>query len=132
MKLFHATAHDFDFPDYEKIKVNMTGHANGMLGLWVGVANDWIQGFGSNTYRIELKDPKVEDLSLAQLSAWSKQDHDFHQARREEYLARGIDYLRLVEQDGRSDMGIVVNFDAIDVFTRLNDLNNKPRPLRGP
>jgi hypothetical protein len=119
MKVFHATPHDFDFPDYEKIRGNMTGHANGMLGLWVGVESDWIEGFGSTIYEIELQNPNVEELSICQLAAWCRHDHEFHEARRLEYLNRGVDYVRLVEQDGRSDMGILVNFAVIASFQKM-------------
>ncbi len=124
MKLFHASHHEFDFPDYEKIRKNLTGHANGMLGLWVSVKNDWIDDFGDVKYEIVLGSPdcrerlNIANLSIGTLASWASKDEAFHLAKRQEFLAQEVDYLRLVEVDGRSEMGIVLNFSAIKSFTK--------------
>lgn len=128
MKLFHASKHEFDFPDYDQITSNMTGHANGMLGLWVAVKNDWIESFGGVLYEVDLKDPVVRDVTIDELSSWSHHDEEYHKDLRDKYILDGVDFLRLVETDGRSAMGVVVNFDAIESFSRMNGDPQKLRP----
>jgi len=60
----------------------------------------------------------VKDLPIEELSQWSKQssDVDFYELKRKELLDQGVQYLRLVELNGRSVMGVVLDFDAIKHF----------------
>ena len=61
---------------------------------------------------------KAIDLPLEQLAKWAaeEQDEDFYEGKRTGLLARGIGYIRLIELDGRSKMGVVVDLAAISQF----------------
>lgn len=97
---------------------NTSNHANSLLGLWVATQNDWIKSFGDNIYDVVV-DGQAVDLLVSELYKWSSVDNhgpQFYIAKRQELLGKGVDYLRVVEDDGRSMMGIVLNFDAIKCF----------------
>lgn len=123
--MFHASRHSFEFPDYEKICSNRTGHENGDLGLWVANKSDWIDGFGGYVYEVDFEGVS-KDLSIHELSKWacltdgSAENSSFYRSKREEMITQGISFLRLVEDDGRSEMGIVLNFDSIKSFRQIS------------
>lgn len=65
------------------------------------------------------------DLSVSQLHQWSEKnegDAEFYAKKRRELLAQGFSYIRLVESGGESDMGVVIDFDAIKSFKPTNVL----------
>lgn len=130
MLTYHASPHLFEFPDYDLVCANRENHANGNLGLWVSMSPDWISGFGSNIYSLEVSGI-TKDLPLKTLSQWDKDspnDPDFYSNMRQSLLNEGVTFLRLVEIDGRSDMGIVIDFKAISSFKRINQLAPAPTP----
>src|SRR5438128_4681423 len=107
--MYHASAHQFDFPDYDALVANITNHDNGRLGRWVATTADWIKGFGGHVYTMEISGT-VMDLPLAQLKKWADENldnPDFYKHHRQELLLQGIDYLQLIEADGHSAMGVV-------------------------
>ncbi len=115
--MFHASKHSFSAPDLELLAKNREGHANGALGLWVAKKSDWIEGFGEHLYEVRIKGT-IEDLSIEELSKWANQssDADFYEFKRSALMARGVQYLRLAESDGRSEMGVLLDFGAIECF----------------
>lgn len=132
LKRFHASRHEFDFPDYEKMNANQTGHDNGLLGLWVSVRSDWIESFGGNIYEMEIQG-KVAQLNLRELSSWASEHQnslDFYRQKRMEFLDKGISYIALIEKDGESEMGIVVDFGSIKNFQRME--NSIKKTMKGP
>lgn len=118
---YHASDHEFDFPSYERMAANKTGHDNGLLGLWVSVKPDWITGFGSTVYAMEIEGVS-KDLPIRDLKQWAHDhwnDPDFYKRVRRQLIAEGVAYLILVELDGRSEMGVVVDLGAIRNFRRM-------------
>lgn len=121
INMFHASRHEFDFPDYDMLTANITNHDNGLLGLWVAKNDDWIEGFGGNIYSVKIEG-ETADLSIEELQSWcNKHDNekDFYVQKRNEFLKNGISYIHLIECNGRSDMGIVIDFSAIKEFKIL-------------
>ena len=53
---------------------------------------------------------------------------DFYRAKRQEYLDGCVAYLRLVEISGKSEMGVVLNFDAITLFQPRERSSRTERP----
>lgn len=128
---FHASNHEFDRPDYDKMAALMTGHPNGRLGLWIANCDDWIHGFGRSVYEVNI-DGKAQNLSIDQLSSWNNEDDgnpDFYVNLRNQFLSQNIDVLHLVELNGKSEMSIVINFDAITRFELMSEVQS-PRPER--
>lgn len=114
--MFHASKHQFDFPEVEASNTHRENHANGALGLWVSRQSDWIQGFGSNIYEVRFTG-RVLDVPFEQFSKWGRGQEDrFFAARRAELLKQGIAYIRIVEMNGLSEMGVVVDLTSIDRF----------------
>ncbi len=132
LTMFHASKHAFDFPDVGLLNANRENHANGALGLWVSKQSDWIKSFGSNLYEVAFTGT-VLDLPVGQLAQWGRghPGDGFFQQHREELLRQGVAYIRVVEIDGRSDMGIVVDFAAIEQFKRLSG-SELARQAEGP
>lgn len=132
LRRYHASHHEFDFPDYEKMVCNKTGHDNGLLGLWVSVKSDWIEGFGPKVYEMDIEGTS-KDLSITQLHRWAfdhADDPDFYRGLRQQLLAEGVAYLRLVESDGRSEMGVIVDFDVIQDFRRMDEPKKTPKAIK--
>lgn len=129
---FHASPHRFERPDYAMIRANRVNHANGHLGLWVASGdNAWVRKFGGHLYRLELEG-RVQDLPIETLSRWSREEPGWYGTQRKQLLDEGVAYLRVVEQDGRSDMGIVIDLDAICRFEIVSEPDNTSaarRPL---
>lgn len=131
MKMYHASNHEFEFPDYQNLIKNISGHSNGHLGLWVSVEHDWIRGFGPHLYEIEFDGTAIE-LSVSELQnlctdpncrpgASSNSEYlarQFFINTRAKWLDEKIDYMRLIEQDGVSAMGVIVNFNCIISFKK--------------
>lgn len=117
---YHASAHEFSMPNYNRIHENTTNHENGLLGLWVSVKSDWITTFGGNIYQMDVSGT-CQDITVPELRAYGNDPETFIQIR-QKLLADGCDVLRLVEQDGHSDMSIVINFSAIKNFFKKPDL----------
>ena len=119
--MFHASPNTFAFPDYALLTTNQLNHDNGLLGLWVATESDWIESFGTHVYAVEITG-NSQDLTLSQLVDWDRKKNDpaFYRSQRQAYLDQGIDFLRLIETDGRSAMGIVLNFDAISAFQPMD------------
>lgn len=123
LALFHASKHEFDFPDIGHSAANRENHANGALGLWVATQPDWIGEFGPHLYEVRVTG-KVLDVPIDQFSRWGGRygvdaRDDYFAQRRQELLEAGVSYIRVVELDGRSDMGVVVDLAAIEQFKRL-------------
>jgi hypothetical protein len=132
--MFHASKHAYEAPDYDFLAANRENHQNGLLGLWVSAKSDWITGFGEHVYAVEFDGESI-DLTVAELMQWSRQtDDDFYVQKRNELLAQGVTYIRLIEQDGRSEMGVVVNFSAIQKFqpitARTIEILAKPQQVK--
>jgi len=93
----------------------------------VGVAfGGLIEGFGAHIYSVRFTGV-IQDLPVEELKEWDRlakvgadvdanQEAEFYRAKRKECLGKDITYLRLVELDGTSDMGVIVNFNAINEF----------------
>jgi hypothetical protein len=134
LSVYHASPHKFEFPDYELLTKNKSNHDNGLLGLWVATESDWIKGFGKNVYSLNIEGVS-QNLSIQDLHAWANEADgpQFYEHMRATLMAQGIDYLRLVEIDGRSDMGIVLNFQAIGSFSDFSDTEyDRSAPQRAP
>jgi hypothetical protein len=115
----HASPHRFDFPDYQALVEHRQNHANGNLGLWVATGDHaWIEGFGEHIYRVELAG-RMRDITVGKLQRLPR-EAPWYQMRRDQLIAEGITCLRVIESDGRSDMAIVVDFDAISRFERID------------
>jgi hypothetical protein len=130
LRLHHASQHDFDFPDFEKITANTTNHINGFLGLWVSVQTDWIEGFGERIYEMDVVG-ECRDMPVSELAKWNRQDQgepDFYARIRETMLEEGVAYLRLIELDGRSEMGVVLDLSAIQHFRRMDAPSKSANP----
>lgn len=122
--MFHASKHVFDIPVYEQIAVNRENHANGLLGLWVSHKSDWIAGFGEHLYEIEFSG-SVYDLTIAELASWCDNEDGFYLTKRKELLDKGFSYMRLIESDGRSEMGVIINFNSIQSCINRAEMNSK-------
>jgi hypothetical protein len=91
--------------------------------------------FGSHLYDVEIC-ADTQDVSLTQLVQWSRDDahrsdtdsQAFYRGVRAKMVAEGCDYLRLVENDGVSHMGVVLNFDAITSFKLATSKSSVPAP----
>ena len=132
--MFHASKHAYEAPDYDFLAANRENHQNGLLGLWVSAKSDWITGFGEHVYAVEFDGESI-DLTVGELMQWSRAtDDDFYVQKRNELLAQGVTYIRLIEQDGRSEMGVVVNFSAIQKFqpitARTIEILAKPQQVK--
>ena len=123
---FHASKHVFDRPDHVQSERNRENHDNGALGLWVAHSPDWIGGFGQHLYAIEFSGNAI-DLPVQELAAWSRQhENGFHDAKRAELLERGVDALRVIEQDGRCEMAVIVNLQRLERFVRIDAVTHQP------
>lgn len=122
MRLYHGTNTRFaqlslDFA----ARPGMSG--NGHLGVWRANGRDLAENFGVHCIEVEADIGKAFALSISELSAmnsygmpqralldeWSEGDaleREFYIAKRQELIARGYDFINLVESDGRSAMGI--------------------------
>lgn len=118
MVVFHASPHKFAFPDYSKILSNRVNHENGQLGLWFARRPDWINPFGEFLYEFRLLGTG-NTLSISQLAAWSRSADTNYTSLREDFLRNGVDYLEVIETDGLSYMGIVLNLEAIREFSPI-------------
>ena len=78
--MYHASAHQFDFPDYDALVANITNHDNGRLGLWVATTADWIKGFGGHVYTME----------ISGTVAWRKQDTNLAVRYYQQFLSNGV------------------------------------------
>lgn len=118
MKVYHATNHKITKLDYKELLRNISNNMNGALGLWCCYeTTDWMRGFGSFMYEISLENKVFQDLPIDDLVSWNNQakDHDFYSKKREEFLAKNIDYLKLIEMDGTSHMLIILNFKNLKI-----------------
>lgn len=120
-RVYHATDSVIASPFYDDLYdsvLSKGSHPNGVLGLWVSNSPTWLKGFGSNLYALDIEGTS-EDLPIEELSKLSnpRLDHEdaveFHAAYRFQLLRRGIQYCKVIETDGRSDMAIVCDFSAI-------------------
>lgn len=126
--VYHASNHDFDFPNYEHIVSNRTNHKNGELGLWCAFSHQWIKGFGENIYELTYKNENIKQISFHDFykkcnmknAPDEKEEEDFYLLWREELMKEGFDVLEIVESSGSIDMLIVLNFDAIKSFKKIN------------
>jgi len=119
--MFHASPHEFKFPVYDLLIKNTTNHDNSVLGLWVSSRTDWIGGFGENFYKVDI-DARSIDRSVVELRQWAVENPNepyFYTEQRQRLLLDEVDYIRVVESDGRSEMGIVLNFNAIMAFIHI-------------
>lgn len=104
MYLFHASnlqANQLRLHDSPRTSNEEDTHANSVLGLWTDNVNlPYLRGFGGNVYRIGLKPgTRIQDVSLGVIAAWGrhlKTEADYLAIRRE-FLAQGIQVLRIVE-----------------------------------
>lgn len=131
MQAYHRSRHVFNFPSIEEIERNRTGHANGLLGLWVAFKDDdWVRGFGSILYTMDVEPSSVRSLHIEYIARlWS--DPETHVNLRAEFLADGVDMIYIVENSGKCDMGVVVNFEIISNFRRAREPwrpNDKQQP----
>lgn len=114
--MYHASPHAMGFPCYKLIRSNTSNHANGLLGLWVAASADWIKPFGDQMYSLVVSG-SVMDIGVGTLQKLRHDDEpDFYAEIRNMLLAKGVEYLRVMELDGQSHMGIVLNFEAIKSF----------------
>lgn len=122
---YHASPYVFTFPSYDDLVRNRQNHLNGNLGLWCAFKNNWISGFGQNVYRVVLTDRAVKfDLTVEQLSQYSRtsvNDPQFFSQYRTRKIADGYQYLNIVEHDGSIGMIVVMDFDCIEDFHRINE-----------
>ena len=123
MKYYHSSSSLFDFPDYEQMHNNRTGHANGALGLWCG-SDDWcISKFGG-LYGYELEvdysDENVYDMEIEELSDlggdgdYSEKEHvKIFTELHDYYLNKGIKIIRIIEGNQESRMAVILDFSLI-------------------
>lgn len=119
--MFHKTQHNIYVPDYDKLLKNITNHCNGALGLWFANENkDWASGFGGNTYEFGIKNRKSVDMPLSLLSSMaSKFSHADYVSLHHNLLDDGYTDIRLIENCGWCDMGVVLDFNSIANWTYL-------------
>lgn len=117
LTMYHASKHRFDFPVYEQLLANQENHANGALGLWVSRKADWIRSFGGHIYEVHFSG-RLYECTVSQLRSMSEHHstQPFYIEKRQALLKEGFAYLQLQEHDGRSEMGVVLDFDAIESF----------------
>lgn len=118
---YHASKFVFDFPDYNQIvKNNISGgnHENGCLGLWVANDSSWISGFGRNVYKVDVKDMHATDVSVSELSRYARDQYDYLMLR-QSLVESGYNTIRIVENDGRSEMCVIIDFRCIFNFERI-------------
>lgn len=113
---YHATDHIYDSVDYELLIKNRKNHLNGVLGLWCGMKNDWIKGFGKYIYEVHYSG-KSYDMSINELAGYAHRNIDEGQYReiREKLLSEGYDYISIIEKNNECDMIVVLNFDSIEI-----------------
>lgn len=129
--MFHASKERYEQPCYASCHENRTNHENGNLGLWFSTDASWIKGFGSNTYQFNLdsvSETRNYDLLFKDLALWNHQGFqaEDYQEKRLELIAKGYDFIRIIESNGRFDMGIVLNFDAILNFSLIAEKQIEP------
>lgn len=130
MKFYHASSHNYDFPCYEDLIKNRTNHANGNLGLWFATKSDWIEGFGVNTYEIEIDQSDIVVLPFSEAVKWKNEFKDnlsenseeleciYYQGLRKE-LMKTHKVILFKELSGSLDIGILLDFSVIKDFKKV-------------
>lgn len=116
MNVYHYSRRVFNFPDIQEIERNLSGHFNGLLGLWVTLKEEnWAKGFGELLYTMTVPAANPRHLSVGALSKMGPEPEPYQRLRCE-MLEDGVDFLYIVERDGTPHMGVVTDFDAITDF----------------
>lgn len=132
--VYHASNHDFKIPSIEMIHKNITNHSNGLLGLWCALNYEWIGGFGKIIYKLEIDSNHTYlDINISDFAERCKprdiefNSHEeviiYYESWRTEMLNDKIDALRVIENTGKCDMLIIINFDSITKVSKLSDLH---------
>lgn len=130
LTLYHASPHLFGKPSYDALVQNRLNHANGNLGLWFSTSVAWISGFGNNVYSFQIANESLKngiDISIGNLKEMDNlffEEKDY-QEKRIELISQGYQFIRIIENNGRFDMGIVLDFDIIYNFGLIKDKNSK-------
>lgn len=113
---YHATNHNLDPLDYNKLLQNINDHKNGALGLWCATKSDWIKPFGKDTYQVIIEGSNY-DMSIDELGEYSRKYESVEEytAKRNELLSQGYDIIRIIESHGQCDMFIVLSFEKAKV-----------------
>jgi hypothetical protein len=117
--MFHKTSSKIYVPDYDKLLVSISNHGNGALGLWYANEDkEWAGGFGSNVYEFGIKNPKPYNMTVTELRGLGRNGLvDEFTRYRNMLMKENFNYIKIIESDGRCDMGVVLDFNAIVKWT---------------
>lgn len=121
---YHGSSHEFSFPNYSEVTKNSSNHDNSVIGLWVGVKQNLATSFGSLCYELEIQGTTA-DITIDELVKWSRTytEKSDYVKKRDEFLLLEIDYVNIVESNGISYMGIIINFESIKSFKKISNNN---------
>jgi len=117
----HYTDHDIVTLNYEDLRSNITNHANGALGLWYAKngakGHEWASGFGKNRFLVNIPCLREKGFSLTveKLATMISKSADYHEGFRSALLALGHTHIDIVESNGESHMGVLLDFDNVEV-----------------
>jgi len=120
---YHASDRKFDRPCTMESKfrrdLDSSRHVNGSLGIWVTTdPNEKSKdAYGKYLYEFEvdLKPDQVGTYGISQLRSLSsfaetKTDAEFaHLQLRDQWLSLGLKFINLLEHDGKSKLGIILD-----------------------
>lgn len=125
MIVYHNSPYMFDFPDYELLVKNRTNHGNGELGLWFSTTNTWQNGFGNYCYEIDIDDEEFVHIDAYDFckmcqSTEASRDPMFFREWRDKWILLDRKIIAIQEYSGNVDMGIILDFNAINKFTLIS------------
>lgn len=142
MKIYHASPQKFTFPVYDELVKNRTNHINGTLGLWISTNSNWIKGFGTNIYEIDVLDTDCSVLSVSELFLWEKQfqkQNDFcndndnngltYYKNLRQQLLKEHKIILFQEHNSNVDMGIILDFECIKQFSLIVEQKNDNKKM---
>lgn len=119
MLVFHGTHAEFDHFSEEFFGSREDMSANGALGVWFADEEAHARAFGGRILAIEAEPGRTIRLSVREM----RQDHEvaehsddplgWFRRRRAALLADGYQAIEVVEQDGSSAMGILLDLSCI-------------------
>lgn len=112
--LYHGTDRLFDRFEDQFLASVADRASNGYLGVWCSYDLELAARFGKYVLLLDAQVSAYYDLPIDALSRWHREANlvdaaSFYAERRQDFLLRGCNVLRIIEVDGRCEMCVVLD-----------------------